>query len=75
MGKLNIELSSNNSQGKKKELTKSPQMVLPSVTGEINTASVLIWAATSSFMWQLLSGAHHPLQLNTEEVGAHVLMQ
>ena len=59
MGKLNIELSSNGSQGEK-ILTKSPQMEPPSVTGERNTASVLLRAAMGPFMWQLLSRVAAP---------------
>lgn len=38
---INIELSSDGSQGEK-ILTKSPQMEPPSVTGEINAVSVRI---------------------------------
>lgn len=72
MGKLNIELSSNGSQGEK-ILTKSPQMEPPSVTGERNAASVLIQAAMGPFHVAAAEPSHSPQPW--ERAGARMRMR
>lgn len=72
MGKLNIELSSNGSQGEK-TLTKSPQMEPPSVTGERNAASVLTPAAMGPFYVAAAEPSRSPQPW--ERAGARVWMR
>lgn len=72
MGKLNIEPSSNGSQGEK-ILTKSPQVEPPSVSGERNAAPVLIQAAMGPFHVAAAEPSHSPQPW--ERAGARVRMR
>lgn len=59
MGKLNIELSNNSSQGEKKPDEKPPNGA--AISDKRDKRSVCAYmAATGPFMWQLLSGPAAP---------------